>query len=270
MTLQEALKEQLNKDELSNQDFNNMLRLLAKQRTRLIQNTILHYQGTVVMEGPLAGLDFLPHSAEGCHVPKILGTYEQPLHGVVNDIISTGYETILNIGCAEGYYAVGLARKMPKTKFLAFDINPDAQKVCAELALKNNVKDSISIAGLFDVADFAKYDNQNALVFCDIEGAEKELLNPEIAPALKNLDIILEVHECFIPGLTDILTQRFSDSHSVEVILDTGMRQLADAPLWFNKLANLDQLLAVWEWRTGQTPWMVLKSKSLRATKNKV
>jgi hypothetical protein len=269
MTLQDILKEQLNRDSLNNTDLNNLLRLLAKHRSGLIQSTILQHQGTRVMEGPLAGLDFLPHSAEGCHVPKILGTYEQPLHQTINEIIATGYQTILNIGCAEGYYAVGLARKMPQTQFFAFDINENAQKVCAELALKNNVRQRINIAGVFDIADFAKYDNQNVLVFCDIEGAEQELLNPDRAPALRNFDIILEAHECFIPGLMKSLYNRFSSSHDISVILDNGMRQLNKTPNWFYTLANLDQLLAVWEWRTGPTPWMVLKSKSLQAKKNK-
>jgi hypothetical protein len=41
------------------------LRLLSKWRSVLIQNTLLQQQGTVVMEGPLAGLDFLPRAIIG-------------------------------------------------------------------------------------------------------------------------------------------------------------------------------------------------------------
>ena len=55
---------------------NNALRLLSKWRSVLIQNTLLKQQGTVVMQGPLAGMDFLPQSAEGCHIAKLLGCYE--------------------------------------------------------------------------------------------------------------------------------------------------------------------------------------------------
>lgn len=54
---------------------NNALRLLSKWRSILIQNTLLKHQGTVVMQGPLAGMDFLPQSAEGCHIAKLLGCY---------------------------------------------------------------------------------------------------------------------------------------------------------------------------------------------------
>ena len=61
------------------------------------------------MQGPLAGMDFLPQSAEGCHIAKLLGCYEQPLQPFIEEAIANAYPTILNIGCAEGYYAVGMA-----------------------------------------------------------------------------------------------------------------------------------------------------------------
>jgi len=34
------------------------------------------------------------------------------------------------------------------------------------------------------------------------------------------------------------------------------------APQWFNNLTHLDQLLATWEWRSGATPWLVMKAKN--------
>ena len=259
--IQKQLLKQLNVDEADAAQLNNALRLLSKWRSVLIQNTILKYQGTVVMQGPLAGLDFLPHSAEGCHIAKLLGCYEQPLQEHIEKAITSNYQTILNIGCAEGYYAVGMARRMLDTLILAFDLNPKAQEICRTLAEKNGVSDRIKVGALFKPENFAEYTNQNTLVLCDIEGAEKELLNPKIAPALNNMDLIVESHECLIPGITQELINRFSGSHHIEVIQDNGQRFLSDAPLWFNNLAHLDQLLATWEWRSGATPWLVMKPR---------
>ena len=37
----------------------------------------------------------------------------------IEQAIQASYPTILNVGCAEGYYAVGMARRMPNTKVLA-------------------------------------------------------------------------------------------------------------------------------------------------------
>ena len=70
----QSLLNQTPSDNASEQaQLNNALRLLSKWRSVLIENTLLKQQGTVVMQGPLAGLDFLPQSAEGCHIAKLLG-----------------------------------------------------------------------------------------------------------------------------------------------------------------------------------------------------
>ena len=240
---------------------NSALRTLSKWRSVLIQNTLLQTQGTLVIQGPLAGMDFLHESAEGCHIAKLLECYEQPLQPFIAQAIATGYPTVLNIGCAEGYYAVGMARRMPTTQFFAHDLNLKAQQICADLARKNQVADRVSVSGLFSAADFAAYAGQQVLVLCDIEGAERELLNPEIAPALCGMDLIVESHECLIPGITQLLIDRFKGSHHITLVQDDGQRRLEKAPQWFLNLAHLDQLLATWEWRSGPTPWLVMKSK---------
>lgn len=241
---------------------NNALRLVSKWRSALIQNTLLQQQGTVVMQGPLQGLDFLPQSAEGCHIAKLLGCYEQPLQPFIEAAIAENCPTILNIGCAEGYYAVGMARRMPGTLVRAHDLNPEAQQVCQELAQKNHVADQITVGGLFSPEDFAPYANQRVLLLCDIEGGERELLDPELAPTLMGMDIIVESHECLIAGITQLLIDRFKATHDITLVQDDGQRQLIKPSNWFINLAHLDQLLATWEWRSGPTPWLVMKPKS--------
>ena len=267
MSLHERIRQQLlalvaspKADEAD--QLNNALRLLSKWRSVLIQNTWLQHQGTTVLHGPLAGMDFLGESAEGCHVAKLLGCYEQPLQPFIEAAIQAQYPLILNIGCAEGYYAVGMARRMPDTRVLAFDLNLNAQKVCAELIAKNKVTDRVTAGALFQPADFAQHMGQKVLVLCDIEGAERELLNPANAPALLGMDVIVESHECLIPGITELLINRFKESHQITLVHDNGQRQLPPMPAWFNNLAHLDQLLATWEWRSGPTPWLVMKANT--------
>ena len=140
--------------------------------------------------------------------------------------MAEGYPTVLNIGCAEGYYAVDMARRMPATRVLAHDLNPKAQQVCQELAQKNQVSDRVTVGGLFSPEDFALYANQRVLLMCDIEGAERELLNPQVSPALKDMDmdIIVESHECLIPGITQLLIDRFKDTHQITLVQDDGQR----------------------------------------------
>ena len=102
----------------------------------LIQNTSLEKEGTRVIQGPLRDLDFIEQSAERCHIAKLLGCYEQRLQPYISAAIEKRYSTVLNIGCAEGYYAVGLARAMSDAKPLAFDTDPKAQFPTRSLLLK--------------------------------------------------------------------------------------------------------------------------------------
>ena len=244
---------------------NNALRLISKWRSVLIQNTVLQQQGTTVWQGPLKGLDFLPQSAEGCHIAKLLGCYEQPLQPHIEAAIAANYPTILNIGCAEGYYAVGMASRMHHTQVLAFDLNPTAQEVCQALAEKNGVSDRVQVGALFKPEDFAAWAGQKVLVLCDIEGAERELLNPAAAPALQGMDLIVESHECLIPGITQALIERFQPTHQITLVQDDGQRRLEAPPAWFLGLSHLDQLLATWEWRSGPTPWLVMRAHQHQA-----
>jgi hypothetical protein len=267
MTLADRVSQQLlqglSRESLDmNASLNDSLRLLSKWRSVLIQNTLLEKEGTRVLGGPLKGLDFIDKSAEGCHIAKLLGCYEQPLQQYINRVLNGNYTKIINIGCAEGYYAVGFARLIPSIISLAFDTDPKAQEACKLLAKKNGVTDRVIVGGKFGTQDFAKFEKEEALVFCDIEGGEKELLDPEVAPALRKLDIIVESHECLCAGITQTLLSRFKSTHDIEIVEDHGSRQLENPPSWFSQLAHLDQLLAIWEWRSGPTPWLVMRSKS--------
>jgi len=241
---------------------NNVLRLMAKWRSTLIRNTLLQNNGTLVMDGLLSGMDFLADSSEGCHVAKLLGTYEQPLHKPLKALLDqAAYQIIINIGCAEGYYAVGLARLLKDAVSYAYDTDPRARNACQELAEKNNVTERMVVGELFSHGDFARFSEKKCLVFCDIEGAERELLDPSLAPELAGFDIVVESHECLITGTTELLLNRFSDTHDIIKIEDNGMRELSGMPSWFYELAHLDQLLSVWEWRSGPTPWLIMRAK---------
>jgi hypothetical protein len=50
--------------------------------------------------------------------PKFLGTYERELYSVIERAIELAPRYVLNIGCAEGFYAVGLALRLQMPKCL--------------------------------------------------------------------------------------------------------------------------------------------------------
>jgi len=188
-----------------------------------------------------------------CYTPKLLGVYERELQAIVLGFATRGYRTVINAGCAEGYYAVGLARALPRVEVLAFDSEPRARERCAELAALNQVSDRVTIGGTVRPEALAGHPLP-ALLVCDVEGAENELLDPLKAPALVDMDILVEVHDVFVEGTTERLTARFGDSHRITPVA-SGSVDLPALPE-LDGMEQMDRLLAYWEGRLAGTHWL--------------
>ncbi len=241
----------------SQQSLEAAYRLMAKWRSHLIENTLIKRQGTRVHSGPFAGMEYPLRVTEGARPARLLGCYEVTLHPVINEVVERDYPLVIDVGSAEGYYAVGLACRMPNAKVVARDADRRAQQACQHLAEINGVADRVEIGGKVTHADFDMCLGINSVVICDIEGAEADLLDPEKARGLREADILVEVHDCFKPGLSDEIAGRFSSSHSVTTL--PRRVDMAALPDWMEALSDLDRLTALWEWRLGPTPWLWMK-----------
>src|SRR5215472_3996438 len=68
--------------------------------------------GLTVRGGPFTGMIYSEAAVKDRFViPQMLGATELQLHSAIESIVGAGYQKIINIGCAEGYYAVGLATR---------------------------------------------------------------------------------------------------------------------------------------------------------------
>lgn len=236
------------------------LRLLGKWRGKVIETDIMARSGSVIAHGPFAGMIYSNTATEGATAARLLGCYEASLVPIIEQIVARAYACVMDVGCAEGYYAVGLARRMPNTQILARDTEPKALLKCAALAQVNGVAGQISYGGAVAHSDFDICHKAKTLVICDIEGAEAQLLNPILAPGLRVADILVESHDCMIPNLSANLAQRFAASHDVQTLhrsLDVGA-----LPDWMHSYSDMDRLLALWEWRAGPTPWLWMTAKT--------
>lgn len=242
------------------------LRALAKWRSQLIGSTLVAHSGTVVQDGPFKGMSYVAAPSEGGIAPKLLGVYETALHDVFLAAPKRDYDVVLNVGCAEGFYAVGCARLLPDTPVLAWDIDPVARGKCLELARLNGVEAQIDLRERFEAQEVSQVHSElseklrrqpKGLLVMDCEGAEFELLNPQ-AGDFRWLDLVVEVH----PGrerTVQALAERFGSTHVVEE--RQARTVVPDLPPWLEKLGHLDQLLAVWGWRAVPTPWLVMRAK---------
>lgn len=236
-----------------------MLRFLAQWRAIVLANTYISREGPVVYAGLFKGMKYIERPSQGLLLARLLGAYEAELHPYLQAIVDDGIEVVVDVGCAEGYYAVGLARLAPGVTVHAHDIDDNARRFCAELAQRNDVQDRVLIGGEFKPADFQAFAGRRALVMVDAEGAEIEVLDPAQAPALKEMTIVVETHDLFRPGAEKTLVERFSESHEITRILPRPKG--LELPPWMQEFNDLDLLLTTWEFRDRPTPWLVMRPR---------
>ncbi len=239
------------------EEVNEVLRVLGRWRSQVLANTFIARHGARILTGPFAGMDYVQRATEGSLIARLLGTYESELHPHFAALAAQGLDTVIDVGCAEGYYAVGLARAMPQVTVHAHDISETARETCAALAARNGVSERVIVGGEFGPQDFAAHAGRRVLVLVDAEGAEVDILQP--VPALAGMNIIVETHDIYRPGALATLMERFSPTHDI-VRVDQQPKTF-DMPWWLRELPHLDQLLAVWEWRQAPTPWLVMTPK---------
>jgi precorrin-6B methylase 2 len=257
----EAIRTRLPMDERLEQprQLNALLRHMGQWRSTIIGNTYVRHHGLIIYSGLFKGMEYLDHSTEGCLLPRLLGCYEQELHDDLRAFAREGLDAIVDIGCAEGYYAVGLARLMPDVTVHAYDTEARARESCKVLAQKNGVADRIVIGETFTGDMFERFTDRRTLVLIDTEGFEEQLMRPEQWPALAKLAVVMETHPDKHPDIVTTMHQRFSATHDIQVRM-TALR-VSDLPEWLLALPQLDQLIATWEFRATQTPWFIMRPK---------
>jgi hypothetical protein len=238
---------------------NQALRVLAIWRASMVVEAQVRHHGLTIWQGPFKGMEYVREATEGAIAPRLIGTYEAELHPHLEAFIGMGLDCVVDVGCAEGYYAVGLARRMPQATIYAYDINPKARAACAELAARNGVAERVVVRETFAPQALAEFAGRQVLLMVDAEGAEDDLLRPDLAPQMAGMNIIVETHDIYRPGVLERLKARFAATHQI-VQLDQQSRG-QPLPPWLRGAGHMDQLLAVWEWRARATPWLVMRPK---------
>jgi len=183
-----------------------------------------------VASGPFRGMHYRVTSLNSAWYPKAIGLYERELHDVIEECIQGQPDLIVDVGAAEGYYAVGLALRLPNARVVAFEAS-DHDSI-RELADRNGVMNRIEILGLCDLGSLANAltGSDNTLLVMDIEGTESVLLDPAYVPTLRTATILVESHDIFLPGISRLLCDRFKRTHSIQLI-EARPPDAADLPM---------------------------------------
>jgi hypothetical protein len=187
-----------------------------------------------VISGPFAGMRYIAkdESSDSEYYAKLLGSYEQELHSIIEDILVQPFPVIVNVGAAEGYYAVGMARKQSRCRIIAFEENQKKQSSLRQIATANGVAEQITIYGSATLFNFreALMQAPRVCVVMDVEGFERQLLDPETIPKLRHATILVELHDQPDLDLGTLIRSRFIQTHSIEEVW-TRPRTLTDLPV---------------------------------------
>lgn len=197
----------------------NFLSILKKNK--FIKNAInMNCPDLVVLNGPFKGMKYPGVESFGSELfPKLLGSYEKETHCVIEEVCKQEYTEIVNVGCAEGYYAIGLALRFPKAKIYAYDTNSKAVRFCQKMAKLNNVDQRVIIGGFCSSETLQQFNFRGkGLIISDCEGYETSLFSERLIPFLANHDLLVELHDFIDINISSIIRKRFEMTHEIVTI----------------------------------------------------
>jgi hypothetical protein len=176
-----------------------------------------HYREPVVERGPFRGLRLPSRAFCGPVLAKRAGTYEMELVPWIERVLAARPGLIVDVGAAEGYYAVGFARALPESRVIAFEGEAEARALLDESIAANESPANITVAGWCDAPalEAALRGGSDACVLIDAEGAERDILDPTAVPSLARATVLVELHDFIVPGIRALLEARFAPTHRI-------------------------------------------------------
>jgi lipopolysaccharide biosynthesis glycosyltransferase len=230
----------------------------------VIKNSKNNYE---VSSGPFEGLKYTELNSFGSSiVPKIFGIYEREIHHVLYDILKNDYSLIIDIGSAEGYYLIGFALQFPKAELIGVDTDNSAIEFCKQMIVANNIPNRIKLINNIDHSFFEnkKLLSSKALIFCDCEGYENKLFSIFNMPNLKNVDILVEIHDFIDKTIGDKIFSIFYKSHDIKIFNSESDNQRIQEFIIEYPFLNYFQLKAlISENRPNIMQWFWIKSKNI-------
>lgn len=196
-------------------------------RERLGSNTALDEHcarhGSRVLEGPMVGLRYTPELLQEADVPiaKLTGVYEAELSEALAEVVgrlqAEPGSLFIDLGSADGYFAVGIAQRVPTARVIAFDLSHSARRTTQELSRANGT--AVDVRGRASERALLNLGPSATALLCDIEGAEVDVLSSAVASALSNALVIVELHDGTRPGCTETIADRFRATHRVDLVM---------------------------------------------------
>lgn len=222
------------------------------QQWRRIEAVVGARRSTVA-GGPFSGL-LLGTVTSGSDIPKALGSYELEIHPWIEETLAVGHPHIVNVGAGEGYYAVGIARRLPQARVVAFELNEVAQNACQRNAEMNGCIGRVEVRGLCTTDDLQNLCGPQTLLIIDCEGCEVDLIDPDAAPSLRATEMIIETHDFLVKGALSTIRSRLHHTHDLLEAV-AAPRDPDDFPI-LSALDPVDRRRALDEGRPSDQVWL--------------
>jgi hypothetical protein len=235
---------------------NQQMRLCKEWGVHQATREMIGSYGLTVLHRPFRGMRYSEASLiHSCGIPIVFGTYELELQPIIEEVVSNKYDCVVDIGSAEGYYAVGLALRMHTTVH-AFDCEPREMRFLRQVAKLNSVTHLIRTGAWCKPAVLSRLvEGRRCLIVSDCEGYEIDLFDEQSVVASKHSDLIIEVHEN-VPGrhVKNELLKCFHTSHDHQVITFFSGDSSSRVPDRWQGFAR--------EFRSPGQQWLFFTSKS--------
>ena len=235
---------------------------VVEKKRIILSSKISKIYNNTVQQGPFKGMIINEDQfwGPGDRSSKILGLYEKEIQDLIVSIQKDkNYSTFVDIGGADGFFAIGSLVNNLFEKCEVFEISKKGRISIQKNSKQNNVYDSIKIHDKASKRSLIKIDNiNNSLILCDIEGGEYELFDEKLINEIYPSDIIIEIHKDKENSLVNF-EKRFTKTYSLTKITQEP-RSLKN----FKELENINdnnRALIMSEGRSGIQEWWHLSSK---------
>ena len=236
-------------------------RIIEKKRTQLGTKVSNIYNNSV-QQGPFKGMIISDHQfwGSGDKSSKILGLYEKEIQDLLVEIQKNkNYSTFIDIGGADGFFAIGSVVNKLFNNCEVFEISKKGRNSIKINSKKNNVLDQVNINEKATKKSVLELENiGDAVILCDIEGGEYELFDEDFIDKVHPSELIIEIHKNKNKSLPEF-ENRFNKKYLLKKILQEP-RSLKN----FNELKNFNdnnRALLVSEGRSYIQEWWYLSPK---------
>ena len=182
------------------------------------KNYILNISNKV-QNGPFKGMIYDCENYWGNLYPKLLGSYESELHDIINRLVKVKFNNIINVGSAEGYYAIGFALKSNVDEIIAVDPFRNSKKEINSLIRKNKIKKKINFKFCLSSKRLSNWIKTKTLILMDCEGSEAGYLKITSSTNFHKAHILCEIHDFSDhPNIGSDLINRFNRTHQIQII----------------------------------------------------